>query len=95
MNSTPLLFPALLLIALAILLVMFRFLKGPSAADRIVAADSLTVVATGTIALFSLLLESPLYLDLALLFGALAFVGVIALARAIEQRNSEQNGEPS
>lgn len=76
----------LLLIAAAIVLVMWRFLRGPSAADRIVAADTLAVVATATIAFLALLFGRALYLDLALLLGTLAFVGVVALARVILQR---------
>jgi multisubunit Na+/H+ antiporter MnhF subunit len=82
----------LLLVGVAVLLTLYRFLRGPIAADRIVAADTLTVIATGAIAVLALLFGSSLYLDLALLLGTLAFVGVIALARVVEQQ-SVQRGE--
>lgn len=63
---------------------LLRLWIGPDTADRIVAADTLSVIATGLIVVFSLLFDSALYLDVALLYGVLAFVGVVALARAIE-----------
>lgn len=78
---------ALLLCAAAILLGLVRFALGPTAADRIVAADTMAVTSTAMVILLALRFESALYLDLGLLFGALAFVGIIALARAIEAEN--------
>ncbi len=48
------------------------------------AADTLAVITTTGLAGVALLLASPLYLDVALIYGVLAFVGVVAIARAIE-----------
>lgn len=72
------------LLGAASVLALLRLWIGPHAPDRIVAADTLSVIATGTIVVLSLLFDSPLYLDVALLYGVLAFVGIVALARAIE-----------
>ena len=60
---------------------LLRLWRGPGTADRIVAADTLSVVATGAIVVVASLLDSALYLDVALLYGVLAFIGVIALLR--------------
>lgn len=74
----------LVLLGAASILAMLRLWIGPHAPDRIVAVDTLSVIATGTIVVLALFFDSALYLDVALLYGALAFVGVVALARAIE-----------
>ena len=66
------------------LLAFARLWLGSYAPDRIVAADTLSVLATAGIVLLALFFESPLYLDVALIYGVLAFVGVVALARTIE-----------
>jgi len=79
---------ALLLLAGAVLLTLLRLLLGPSAADRVVAADTLSVIITGALVLVAVLYASPLYLDVALIYGTLAFVGVVAIARTIEGRRS-------
>ena len=75
---------ALLLLGAALLLGFIRLAKGPAAPDRLVAADTMGVIATGALALLAWLLDSVLYLDVALVYGVLSFVGVVALARAIE-----------
>ena len=53
--------------------------------DRVVAADTLAVITTAGLAWLAAVLGSALYLDIALVYGALAFVGVVAVARAIEK----------
>ena len=57
---------------------------GPRAPDRVVASDTLSVITTIAIAGLALVFGNPLYLDVALVFGVLAFVAVVAIARAIE-----------
>ena len=75
---------ACLLLGAAALLALIRLFAGPSTPDRVVAADTLAVITTPALAWLALSLDSPLYLDVALVYGALAFVGVVAIARAIE-----------
>jgi multisubunit Na+/H+ antiporter MnhF subunit len=73
-----------LLFGVAVLLSGWRLLKGPTTPDRIVAADTLNVMATAGIALLAALFDNPVYLDVALIYGTLSFVGTVALARTIE-----------
>ena len=75
---------ALCLVAAGLVLCVIRFLLGPTTPDRIVAADTLSIMVTAGLAWLASLLDSPVYLSIALVYGALAFVGTVALARAIE-----------
>lgn len=75
---------ALILVGVALLLGLVRLGLGPRAPDRIVAADTLAVIATAGLAVLAVVLDSPLYLDVALIYGVLAFAGVVAIARTIE-----------
>ena len=79
---------ALAMLGLAVLLSLLRLLLGPAAPDRVVAADTLAVITTSGLAIIAALLGSPLYLDVALIYGTLAFVGIVAIARAIEGNGS-------
>lgn len=72
------------MICVALLLGLLRLLIGPGAADRIVAADTMSVTTTATIAALAAVLDTPLYLDVAMVFGVLSFVFVVAIARTIE-----------
>lgn len=79
---------ALLLLGAALFLGFLRLSRGPAAPDRLVAADTLSVIASAGLALLAWLLDSALYLDVALVYGVLSFVGVVAIARAIEGEKS-------
>jgi multisubunit Na+/H+ antiporter MnhF subunit len=74
----------------ALLLGMWRLLKGPTVPDRVVAADTLAVVTTAGLVWLASKFDNPIYLDIALVYGALAFVAVVAIARTIEGSHSSK-----
>jgi multicomponent Na+:H+ antiporter subunit F len=80
-----LIYLAATLAALALLLALYRFLKGPSSADRVVAFDVLTIVGITGIALAALAEGRGIYLDVALVYALLSFLGVIVIARYLER----------
>lgn len=80
-----LIFLAAAMIGTAFVLALFRFFKGPSTADRVVAFDVLTIVSISGIVLVSLLEGRGIYLDVALVYGLLSFLGVIVVARYLER----------
>ncbi len=81
-----LIFLAALLTGAAFLLALARFIKGPTAADRVVAFDVLTVISI-TISILGAIAEGrSIYLDVALVYALLSFLGVIAIAHYLEGR---------
>ena len=68
-------------LALAVLLTLWRLLRGPSAADRILALDTLTVNAIALIVLFGIARGTALYFEAALLLATVGFVGTVAYCR--------------
>jgi multicomponent Na+:H+ antiporter subunit F len=70
---------------IAFLLVLWRFIKGPSPVDRIVAFDGLTIVSITGILFAALAEERGIYLDVALVYALLSFLGVIVVARFLER----------
>jgi len=69
----------------AFLLALVRFVRGPSRLDRVVAFDVLTVIAITFIVLAALLEGRGVYLDAALVYALLSFLGVIVIARYLER----------
>ena len=57
---------------------------GPTSADRVAALDTLNVMLTGTIVFLALVFKNGLYLDIALVYGLLAFVETVLIARYLE-----------
>jgi multisubunit Na+/H+ antiporter MnhF subunit len=74
----------LIFIVAALVLGLWRLFKGPTVPDRVVAADTLAIIVTAGLVWIASLFENPIYLDIALVYGVLAFVAVVAIARAIE-----------
>lgn len=76
---------AAMLAGTAFLLALWRFFRGPSAADRVVAFDVLTIISITGIVLVAFLEGRGIYLDVALVYALLSFLGVITVARYLER----------
>lgn len=72
-------------IALSMVLLIYRVIKGPSTPDRVIALDALGINLVAFIALFSIGLKTSAYLDITLLIGILAFIGTVAFAKYLEK----------
>jgi len=72
---------ALVAIALAIALTIFRLIKGPDAPDRILALDTLYVNAVALLVVLGIYDSSSIYFEAALLIALMGFVGTVALSR--------------
>ena len=82
---------ALILIGIAALIGLYRLIVGPTNPDRIVATDALNLIACVVLVLLALFFDSVLYLDVALVYAVLSFVGMIALARVIEAKADDSS----
>jgi multicomponent K+:H+ antiporter subunit F len=72
---------ALAMLALAMLLCLFRLLRGPAMADRILALDTLYINSLAGLMVAGVRLADPSFVDAALVIGMLGFVGTVALAK--------------
>jgi multicomponent Na+:H+ antiporter subunit F len=66
---------AAIIAGVAFLLALVRFLLGPTRLDRVVAFDVLTVIAITFIVLAALIEGRDIYLDVALVYALLSFLG--------------------
>ena len=79
-----------LLISIAVALV--RLIKGPDAADRIVALDLISMLIVAFLATYSIYAGETSFLDVAIAYALIAFLGTVALARFL-MRSPQQNPE--
>jgi multicomponent Na+:H+ antiporter subunit F len=80
-----LLFIAAVLIFLGIMCGVLRLILGRTVVDRVVAVDMLTIVSISVIALYADVSGRFIYLDVALVYGVLCFLSVLAVARYLER----------
>lgn len=69
---------------LAIVLSFIRFILGPSSADRVVALDAMTICGIVLIIFIAMHAKRIIYVDVAIVYALLSFLGVIAVARYLE-----------
>ncbi|MBP6852960.1 MAG: K+/H+ antiporter subunit F [Rhodoferax sp.] len=72
-------------VALAMLLVGLRLLRGPETTDRILALDTLYINAVALVILLGLRWKTPLLFEAALIVAMLGFVSTVALARFVSR----------
>jgi multicomponent Na+:H+ antiporter subunit F len=69
----------------AMVVAVIRFFMGPGTTDRVIAFDVLTITSLSVIALIAWHAQRAIYLDIAIVYGLLSFLGVIIIARYLEK----------
>jgi len=75
---------ALGLTSLGLIAGSIRMFKGPTAADRVVALDLITILLVAVTSLLALQLDNSAYLDLGLALALVGFLATVAFARYVE-----------
>lgn len=73
------------LAVVSILISFIRLIKGPTIADRTVALDVMTIIAVSVIVYLAAITGRIIYLDVAMVYGLISFLGVVAIARYLER----------
>lgn len=75
------------ILILSSLMILFRVLKGPTAADRIVAIDIFGILIVGLCAILGIATGRSWYIDIGIAWGLQSFIGTLALAKYLEGRS--------
>jgi len=70
---------------LSMILSLYRFFKAGSLVDRVIAFDIMTIISISLIALITHFSGRLIYIDVALIYGLLSFLGVLIIARYLEK----------
>lgn len=76
---------SLLIVSISFAGLLFRLVKGPTVADRVVALDASGVTLVSIVALLSLIFETEFFLEVILLMSILSFIGTAAFAKFLER----------
>jgi multicomponent Na+:H+ antiporter subunit F len=83
--------------ALAVLVTMalaiVRGLKGPDVYDRVLAANMFGTKTVLLLAVIALLYERPDFLDLALAYALINFIGILAILQFVQNRAARRQSE--
>jgi len=81
---------ALAVLLISIILALARLVKGPAAADRIVALDLISILIVAFLAAYSIYAGETSFLDVAIGYALIAFLGTVALARFLMRSASKK-----
>ena len=74
---------ALVMLLIGMLMLLWRLARGPTAADRVIALDLLSMLVVAFLVAVSIHSQETSYLDVAIAYACIAFLGTVALARYI------------
>lgn len=77
-------------LALSILLIFYRFFKGPSIVDKVIALDLLITAGIGIIAVYSIVHGRSTFMDTAMILALIAFLSTVAFSYFLEKRNRKK-----
>lgn len=74
-------------VGIAMLLSLWRLVRGPGVPDRILALDTLNINAIALLVLDGMYLKSEIYFEAALVIAMLGFVGTVVLSKYVLRRD--------
>lgn len=74
------------MLSLSVLITFVRFIIGPRMPDRVISLDLIITIGIGIIASYSIVSNKPTFLDVAMIFALIAFLGTVALSYYLEKR---------
>ena len=80
----------LVILFLCCFMCLYRIARGPTAPDRTVAIDILGIVVVGFCALMSVVTGRAFYINVAITWALLSFIGTVALAKHLEGRGFDE-----
>ena len=70
---------------LSLVLSLYRFFKAGSLVNKVIAFDIMSIISISLIAMITHISGRTIYIDVALIYGLLSFLGVVIVARYLEK----------
>jgi multicomponent Na+:H+ antiporter subunit F len=85
---------SVVLIAASLVVSFLRLLRGPTVADRILALDLMTLILLPVIGVVAWTQRNGAYFDVALVYGLISFLAVLAAIRYLDLAAGKKHDEP-
>ena len=81
---------AIVVLFLGLVLIIIRFIKGPSLPDRVISLDLFSSTLLGILAIYSIVSGVRSYLDVALVLSLVTFLGTMVFANYLIQEKKKK-----
>lgn len=72
------------IMSLGLIMGFIRFVKGPTASDRVIALDTMSIITISLMVFVAHIYGRYIYVDVSLVYAVLGFIGVLTFARYLE-----------
>lgn len=76
------------ILTISVVMVIIRLFKGPDVVDRVVTLDLVITIGIATVAAYCVRMKQAIYLDVAMIFALIAFLGTVAFSYYINKKNN-------
>jgi len=76
---------SVIIIVLSLGISTIKLLKASNTSERVVALDAMAIMSVSILIILSIYYDRSFYLDIALVFGIIGFLGVVIFGRYIEK----------
>ena len=83
----------LFILTSSMVIALYRVVRGPRHADRIIALDLLSILVVALAALYAVYSGHEAFLDVAIAYALVAFLGTVAFARYLERSATTGGGD--
>lgn len=77
---------SMLVLSISIVITMIRFIMGPTLPDRVISLELIALTIIAIIALYSMITEESVFIDIAVIISLISFLGTIAFSYYLERR---------
>lgn len=77
---------ALSVLSICLILVMIRFIKGPSLPDRVTAFDLFSAIIIAATAIYAVLTNNTSFMDVAIILSLISFLGAMSFAYYLNKK---------
>lgn len=79
------------ILCICLVLILIRFIQGPSLPDRVISLDVFAATLLGVLAVYSVISDVQAYLDVAIVLSLVTFMGTIAFVYyLLHQKNRDK-----
>lgn len=83
----------MVLLALVLIITLYRFFRGPSLPDRVVAFDLIAYVFIGVSGVYAVLSDQKAFMDIAIVFSLVAFFGAVSFSYYLKRRREKAHNK--
>jgi multicomponent Na+:H+ antiporter subunit F len=78
-----------IILTIALILAVYRFLLGPDITDRVIALDLIAMIIAALTLAYIIYYDEPVYMDAIVILALITFFGTVAFARYLEKQRTK------